>query len=168
MRTLSKKSLQHVVCTNVLAVTALLALPLSAYADCDPNAVDPRYTVNGGEVYDTKTNLTWQRCSVGQTWSQGACSGTVQGLSWEQAKKKAVGGWRLPTKSELLSLAERSCGAPKADKTIFPNMADLYPMYWSSDADETKLAWLVGMDNGGTFNGIRTSANAVRLVKAGK
>jgi hypothetical protein len=31
-----------------------------------------RFVVHGNEVYDKKTDLTWQRCNYGQTWDEGA------------------------------------------------------------------------------------------------
>lgn len=153
--------------TAAAAMAFLAALPL-AHAACNDAAPDSRYMANGGEVYDSQSNLTWQRCSLGQTWSGDMCSGRVQGLTWDQARKQAKGAWRLPTRDELLTLMETPCGVSKGNRTVFPNMDDILPMYWSSSAEEQGLAWLVGVNNGATFNGYRTSMNAVRLVRSGK
>ena len=153
--------------TAAVAAGLFTALPL-AQAACDATTPDARFVVNGGEVYDSKTNLTWQRCSVGQTWSQDMCTGTVEGMTWDKAAKQKKGGWRVPTRDELLTLVEIPCGISKANRTVFPNMSDYTSMYWSSTAEEKGLAWLVGVNNAGTFNGYRTSDNAVRLVRSGK
>ena len=164
----SKMSLRRFGLTVTAVATGLFAaLPL-AQAACNATAPDARYAANGGEVYDSQANLTWQRCSVGQTWSQDMCSGKVAGMTWDKATKQKSGGWRLPTRDELLTLVETPCGVAKANRAIFPNMDDLFPMYWSATADEKGLAWLVGVNNAGTFNGYRTSENAVRLVRSGK
>jgi hypothetical protein len=29
-----------------------------------------RFILDGGEAHDTKTSLTWKRCSLGMTWTQ--------------------------------------------------------------------------------------------------
>ncbi len=164
----SKISLQRFgLTTAAIAVGLFAALPV-AHAACNATAPDARYTATGGEVYDSQSNLTWQRCSVGQTWSQDMCTGKVEGMTWDQAARQKKGAWRVPTRDELLTLVETPCGISKANRTIFPNIDDLQPMYWSSTAEEKDLAWLVGVTNAGTFNGYRTSLNAVRLVRSGK
>ena len=164
----SKISLRRIGLTSAaVAVGFFAGLPL-AHAACNDTSPDARFIVNGGEVYDSKTDLTWQRCSVGQTWSQDMCAGTVESMTWDKAVKQKKGAWRLPTRDELLTLVEMPCGISKANRTIFPNMSDLASMYWSATAEEKGLAWLVGVSNAGTFNGYRNSANAVRLVRSGK
>lgn len=147
-------------------IAAMVTVPV-AYAACDATDTG-RFVVNGAEVYDTKTNLTWQRCSVGQTWQQDKCTGSVQALSWDQAKKQARGKWRLPTRDELVGLTEMPCGMSAETKKIFPDMDYLVPMYWSETAPDAGLAWLVGFNNGSTFNGYRTAPNGVRLVRTGR
>src|SRR4051812_3603234 len=44
-----------------MAVLSSIALTSMAFAACDTPVAD-RFVVNGDEVYDSKTNLTWQRC----------------------------------------------------------------------------------------------------------
>lgn len=164
----SKISLRRTGLTTAAVAAVLVAAMPLAQAACNDTSPNPRYVVNGGEVYDSQTNLTWQRCSVGQTWGQDMCTGTVQGMTWDKAVKQKNGAWRLPTRDELLTLVETPCGISKANRTIFPNMSDLLSMYWSATAEEKGLAWLVGVNNASTFNGYRTSDNAVRLVRSGK
>lgn len=149
---------------TILASTISASLAFAACGVPEPG----RFVLNGPEVYDSKTNLTWQRCSFGQTWQQDKCVGSVQGLSWEQAKKKAGGNWRLPTRDELLGLTETPCGMSDEAKKVFSEIDPLFRMYWSATAPDDNLAWLVGFDNGSTFNGYRTAPNGVRLVRTGK
>jgi hypothetical protein len=60
------------------------------------------------QFYDAKTNLTWQRCCVGQQWVDGKVTGNPQLLSWDEVQKKLAQesdkGWRLPTFEELKTL----------------------------------------------------------------
>jgi hypothetical protein len=75
-----------------------------------------RYLVNNCDVVkDVVTGLEWQRCSVGQTWNAETkhCDGSTTPFNWYGAKDlTAPGGWRLPTITELRSLAYCSSGDP--------------------------------------------------------
>jgi hypothetical protein len=83
---------------------------------------DPRYVINGGEVYDKETNLTWQRCSVGQRWGGASCIGVIRNLGWGETMQQANGSWRLPSPNELLSLLTANCKNPGVNKDAFPDM----------------------------------------------
>ena len=39
-----------------------------------------------GTLTDRRTGLTWARCSAGQSWRDGVCTGTVSDLDWEAAE----------------------------------------------------------------------------------
>jgi len=69
----------------------------------------PRYDINGPNITDLKTSLTWARCSIGQTWSESNqnCEGVATRLSHQESLafiSTLDGNWRLPTAIELLSL----------------------------------------------------------------
>lgn len=154
--------------TAATMISALVCAPAALAASCDEITQPGRFVVQGGEVQDTKTGLTWQRCSVGQKLEGDACAGTVEALTWDQAKKAGRGGWRLPTLDELTGIVSVPCGLPAEEKKIFSAYDYLKPWYWTSTTTENNLAWMVGFNNGSTFNGYRTAPNAVRLVKGGK
>lgn len=101
---------------------------------CEPNSKDGQYESskklvmddryldnNDGTVTDIVTNLTWQRCSVGQVWigSSSAMDETCgnepvninylynqDSISWLNGykEKKGLNKWRVPTKDELRTL----------------------------------------------------------------
>ncbi|MBX7201104.1 MAG: DUF1566 domain-containing protein [Rhodospirillaceae bacterium] len=149
-------------------IAALAYAPVAFGAACE-DAVQPgRFVVQGDEVQDTKTGLTWQRCSVGQKFAGDACSGAVQAMTWDQAKRAGRGGWRLPTLDEYNGLMMQPCGLSTEQKKVFGALDPLASSYWTGTATENNLAWTVGLNNGSTFNGYRTAPNAVRLVKGGK
>ncbi len=142
-----------------LLVILSIALNSVAYAACQNNIIatapDNRYQLlnNGAEVKDLNTNLIWQRCSLGQTWSGSSCTGgggqyNLQGAL--QAAQNTEGGWRLPNIKELRSLVERSCFSPSVNERIFPNtLAGFYlsssPTIWAGDAG---LNWIISFSDG--------------------
>ena len=75
--------------------------------------------------------------------------------------------WRLPSVSELLSIADQSRANPPLDGAIFPNSA--YNAHWTSQtvAFNPEFAWYVYFTAAG--NGIinKTNAAHIRLVSGG-
>jgi hypothetical protein len=95
----------HCVAATVLAL-ATLALPASALAP------PGRYTLPAeGTVYDTRTQLTWER--LGSSTSAAPepyCAGL----------KLAGGGWRVPTRAEMMSLIDLTTpSTPWIDQNFF-------------------------------------------------
>ncbi|MCC5827396.1 DUF1566 domain-containing protein [Alkalimonas sp.] len=137
---------------NIVKIVSLSALTLALSA-CEP-AVQPkpliaeRYADNGdGTVTDILTNLTWQRCTVGQHWNGEMCEGEASSFYWDDAIALSKDGWRLPTIEELKSLVhcssendssilphEGMCrgehSTPTIDTVAFPS-TNPFP-YWSS------------------------------------
>ena len=126
----------------IAAACLLLATPVLAA----PYTLSP----DGTEVTDSKTGLTWRRCSEGQAWSGTTCTGTALAYTHEQALARAQTqtGWRLPDVKELASLADRSPGNPAIDPTVFPGAVSSW--YWSSSpfAGISSSAWVVNFANG--------------------
>jgi hypothetical protein len=125
------------------------------------------YSSNGSEVTDTKTGLIWRRCSEGQSWSAGACSGTAASYTHEQAlaQAKTQTGWRLPNVKELSSLVDSSRVNPAIDITAFPATPSSW--YWSASpfAGNAALAWGVNFGSGGVSLNLRDGYGQVRLVR---
>lgn len=154
----------------LVAGTALLAALASSgarsaslcFADGMPA---DRYHVEAGEVHDVKTGLTWQRCSVGQRWSRTlGCVGVIEQLSWEDAMKQSSERWQLPSKEELSTLVEASCGSPAIDERAFPDMELAKLWYWTRSRDGA-LAWYVAFGGGSARSGAPLALNSVRLVR---
>jgi hypothetical protein len=93
-----------------------------------PEQIAKRFQIAGNEVYDRKTDLTWQRCDFGQTWDDANAwcrgvkkHGNVDALA--EAARAAAPGWRLPTIDELTSMMETACRTqPKDVAPVFPEL----------------------------------------------
>jgi hypothetical protein len=132
-----------------------------AAADAPPG----RYTFPAsGTVYDTRTKLTWQQTV------------DTKLRKWADAKtycaslSLAGSGWRLPTRSELLSLLDRTRSSPAIDPTAFPNAPAT--QFWTGTASLPQAgtgaaqAWLVDFTDGNAwFNGVSTAVYRVRCVR---
>ncbi len=153
--------------------------PLSNAQTCSPNitrsAPDSRYELvnNGTEVKDKQTNLIWQRCSLGQTWSGTTCTGTAATYNWTnalQTAKNMGNGWRVPNIKELESLLEQACYDTAINETYFPATMQIQN-YWSSSSSRaisSGYAWIVYFGNGADGSNGKNSYGAVRLVRSSK
>lgn len=88
-----------------------------------------RFLVRGETVFDTTTGRTWQRAAA-------------QRLGWETAKGycrrvglDAESGWRLPKRSELLTLVDPPGAAARIDGAAFPNTEP--EPYWTFTEDSS-------------------------------
>ena len=133
------------------------------------------FVINGnGTVTDTTTDLMWQQCIYGQTWSGTACTGrtatrTLNPLLYVQELNNTnylgYGDWRLPTRNEVQSLVDYSRWNPA---TAFPQTAA--SGYWSSTAavNATSNAWFVDFSDGGVYDYDKASDDwYVRAVRGG-
>lgn len=76
--------------------------------------LEARFNVSGNEVYDKKSDRTWQRCNYGQTWDEtnAWCKGVAKQLTVQSALDdvaKNAQGWRLPDLGEMMSMMEAGC-----------------------------------------------------------
>lgn len=141
------------------------------------------YTPNSnGTVLHKPTQLTWQRCMVGQTWTGSACSGSASTLTWTQARAltssfAGQSDWRLPTALELDSLVDYTKSFHTINTDVFPeNDPELY--VWSgstsavldSDPPVQRYTWGVSFKYGGLSSvdtlGNSTDRYGVRLVRS--
>jgi hypothetical protein len=135
-------------------VRALLAFTLlamnPAFAACRNGEVRPplaRYELRGPTALDKRTRLEWQRCGVGQDWSEAeGCTGEVVGLTSEEALSLERDGWRVPTRHELYSLVSSTC-EPALNGTVFPGVSDPFLLYWTSTRSRRGF-WMVNFKSG--------------------
>ena len=96
---------------------------------------------SNGIVLDTRTGLSWMRCSLGQVWSGSSCVGSAEYVSWGSAlnavqEMNAAGGfggfsdWRVPNRNELASIIEWRCRFPSLNDLLFPDAPSSY--FWCS------------------------------------
>jgi hypothetical protein len=152
----------------ILLATLAASLARAASACFTGAAPPPRYEIHDGEVYDTQTHLTWQRCSVGQRWSgERGCVGVIHQMSWQEATQQANARWQLPSKDELASLIDSDCGSPAIDERAFPDMELMKLWYWTGTR-EGALAWYVAFGGGTMRAGGPLELSSVRLVRRGR
>lgn len=145
--------------------------------------ISDRYLDNGdGTITDTKTQLTWKKCSEGQSGDN--CSGEPAKYELADAMAKfGKGEWRLPTIEELRTLVycsngtpqetavDESCGKegeyqrPTINQNAFPNTARFYG---SSTEKNDSYAWDVNFDRGVNGWSGRKVDRPVRLVRSGQ
>lgn len=185
---------QKTILYSLIGVVLLGVLGFFLFFNSSQNLIDGRYLINNdGTVTDIQTKLTWQRCSVGQTWTGETCAGKPASFKLDDAMQLAKDGWRLPTVDELDALifcssgqrksSERPNGRyvyatsgecqgafarPTINQQTFPNTPAFW--FWSSSpgADYSGSAWGVGFGDGIVFDFSKHNNNLVRLVRAGQ
>ena len=126
--------------------------------------------IKGDTVYDKKTDLTWQRCSVGQRWVDGTgCVGEIKLFNYVDSQRQGDATWRVPTFDELATLIDNGRAGrrqPTIDWVAFPNTPALG--YWTS-TPYGPLGWATNFDGGRDHSAyFRSDTNAVRLVRGGQ
>jgi len=141
--------------TLACAACVLLFHPLAR-----ANAPVGRYTVSGGTVTDTKTNLVWQQTPPTATATESAAATYCAGLG------SSLGGtnWRLPTVKELLTLVDFTRDTV-IDSTAFPNTPANY--FWTATAvtGAPTSVWVVNFSNGETGTDFTVRSFVVRCVR---
>lgn len=156
----------------------LIHASLTLAQTCNPNIIadapDSRYTMKmNGTALDKKTALTWMRCTLGQTWRNGVCTGSAQRYDWrsalQHAESMAFAGkkdWRLPNQKELQSLVENRCYDPAINLTAFPHSNAAW--YWSSSSASNHNAWSIDFGDSYTDGDGKGNHHYVRLVRNGQ
>jgi len=130
-----------------------------------------------GTVTDRQSKLMWMRCSAGQTWDAGRCTGEPVALSWSAAQAAAqtinragqffFNDWRLPQLPELASIAERQCKDPRINLSIFPGTPAA--AYWTATlrTSDTSAVEVFTLSFGveGVSHAPKTEAHDLRLVR---
>jgi len=167
--------------TKPLALLTLTLLPTlftpAFAADLPLDTPTEDFTINNdGTVLHKKTGLSWQRCSVGQTWNAATsnCDGTASAMNWDNAMAsystgKACDDWRLPRIDELNTIAEHGKYSPAINSTIFPSTAmDYY--FWSASVNAMDPSFKEIMDFEFGDHGFfpKGGSHSVRLVRGGQ
>ncbi len=136
-----------------------------------PAAAQDRYTasLDGQEITDSKTGLTWRRCAEGMSWKKTTCTGKASFVNQADAAAlaKAAGGeWRLPVLKEMSSIVavrEAEEGKAAIDPRAFPGSPP--GRFWTSSSVGTGYFMFVSFTEGSAGEGARNSPGAVRLVR---
>lgn len=135
-------------------------------------SANARFILNADQVYDKKNNLTWARCSLGQTWdSYMGCVGVVKQWNFDQVQARLDDGWRVPTHAELLTLIDPAGKTSRLpiDVISFPNLDADKLVYWSVEEEDNSFAWaVIFIENGINASLYRSHRYAIRLVRSGK
>lgn len=150
------------------------SLSLAECNDFNPKSeLTSRFKTEKSLVLDMKTNLIWQRCSIGTTWSSdNSCKGDIEYMGLSRAKEvalKLAGGWRVPNIDELYSIVELNCYRPSINQEIFPSVTEMSEgaPYWSSSQieDFPILYYFVDFSDASVDGHTLGFSLAVRLVK---
>ena len=154
---------------GILGCVLATAMPVLAQTP-----VDDAYVIKDDRVIDLRSGVEWLRCTVGQQFKEGACTGEVLRLTQDEAAEaiqvanRELGGiWRLPTRQELEFLVCESCPAPKINKSAFPGTVS--EPYWTGQRNwiSPKNIWSVNFMTGHSYGRFFPYQRlAVRLVQA--
>lgn len=164
-------------------VSLLLSGLVAAQQACDMrqyplSSPTSRFEDNAdGTVTDTVSKLMWARCSLGQQWRAGRCSGSALTFDWAAAQAQVIqantagtlffSDWRLPLIRELATIAERQCKSPRINLSIFPDTPAA--TYWSSSsrsiAASDNFAFALAFGADGIFYADKQALQHVRLVR---
>jgi hypothetical protein len=127
---------------------------------------------NNGIIKDNGTGLIWQKCSIGQTYSDNDCIGTAIRKTWKESlsscSEQTLDGknWRLPNINELKSIVEDQIYSSNTaiHEGFFPHTR--MSRYWSSSTSTGDISesWYVDFHHGHTNDGSKTDTNYVRCV----
>ncbi len=150
--------------TKIFALLGAMSIANTTWADCkdaDP-AFMARFTVKAEEVYDKQTDLTWQRCAVGQRWVQSSgCLGNPAKFTFDEAQALTNGKWRV-----LQGIVAEYCSEPAVDPALFPGTPS--EQFWTN-AFYSPMAFYVSLRNGSSNPTYYSDSRYnVRLVRSGR
>ena len=164
--------MKKAVCFTCLFLWAGMSSGQNCVATIAESTPADRFILNGDEVIDTRTQLIWKRCSLGQSGNN--CeTGSAGTYAWQQALEAAYTDpadpgpqWRLPNLKELQSIFEQSCSDPAVNLSVFPNTVSGW--YWSASgsARNGEDAWAMNFNFGTTSHLPKNRSDFhVRLVR---
>ncbi|KHA62629.1 membrane protein [Vibrio variabilis] len=172
------------VTTSAWAQTCVTNQPLSQE---EGQLVD----LNDGTVLDVKTNLLWQKCTIGYKYDKATNTCQTDDLrsfdTWQKALKattdstittvEGIPGFRLPNIKELTSIVNYQCVFPAINTTFFPETEN--EPYWTNTPDAPRTVdkqdntevnsqikgLVIDFKNGEEFIDGETDRILIRLVK---
>ena len=136
-----------------------------------------------GTVTDAKTGLMWKQCkeglsgtacSAGTPLPFSAVSTITDRLAAVNAASSSLGlgysDWRIPTRNELASIANRACAGRLAIvSSVFPANEAVSYISATFDANNTNQFWFVNFFEGTVAVGpINAGGKSLRLVRSGQ
>lgn len=123
-------------------------------------AAPPRFTdLLNGTVRDSANGAVWQQAvDAGRSTQAGA-------IAYCASLALDGGGWRLPTKDELLSIVDRRWRYPTIDPTYFPGTPNDW--FWSSStvAGSPSYGWYVSFYDGDAHGNDASNGYRARCVR---
>jgi hypothetical protein len=118
------------------------------------------YAVEGDSARDTVTGLVWLR--------EASATGAAfdQAPAYCESRARATGQpWRLPTRIELVSIADPSRRAPALDPVAFPDTP--VDFFWTASpvSGDARLGWAVFFLDGAAVHADRLLVAKVRCVR---
>ncbi len=118
------------------------------------------YAVEEQFVIENATGLTWQRHVGNYGLDQPTAIAYCDSLVLD-----TYDDWRLPSRTELISIVDYSLYWPSLDDHDFPRTANFE--YWTTIdyAGDTNRAWYVDFNDGTSASALKTDLRAVRCVR---
>lgn len=128
---------------HLLTTALLCAVAATATAADKGNPIDHYIVYKNGTVFDSKTGLTWKRCSQNQRWSGKTCTGEAITEHYGAAYKSSpnfVGrrDWMLPNIRELATLIYCPSGKP----AFYPWLPDNAEDFKASQLKLSPAKWV--------------------------
>lgn len=170
--------------SSLLVCLGLGVAPSFSQQRCDTSSYPlstptERFEDHGdGTVTDKQSKLMWMRCSAGQSWSSGTCTGNADRRTWQSALEVArlvnergeffYNDWRVPQLRELASIAERQCENPRINLALFPDTPAAF--YWTvtsrpGNGAEAAAAYVLSFGGDGVKYESKDESYDVRLVR---
>ena len=142
----------------VLGMGVAVLCALAVVTAVSASAPIGRYQVGVDTIFDTKTQLTWQRLQSPDLMTQANANAYCLGLNLDGS------GWRLPTVKELSSLVDVSVTSPAIDRVF---TGTTLHFFWSASpvAGPPNSGWKVSFGTGVVIRDDATVLSAVRCVR---
>jgi Protein of unknown function (DUF1566) len=143
--------------SKVFRSIAMFAIAIACVSSADAQAPAGRYTVNNGQVYDTKTKLTWQQAA--------SASASTLVTAYVYCDLSSSADWRVPTVKELQTLLDFTVLAvPFIDQTAFAGTPA--QRFWSASLEPSSGdQFVVDFGSPHIISADPTDDNFVRCVR---